>query len=63
MSEQSQEHQSAQDTDGRGAAEDNTGVAETPEEHNSPSSPSSTPGGEDSRADGYAEEEMGLDES
>lgn len=41
---------------GRGAAEENTGVPETPEEHEGPASPSSTPGGEPSRADGAAEE-------
>ena len=50
MSEQSSE---------RGAAEEATGVPDTPEEHEGPSSPSSTPGGEDARADGYAEEETG----
>lgn len=53
MSEQSSE---------RGAAEENTGVADTPEEHNEPASPSSTPGGEPARADGYAEEEAGVEE-
>jgi hypothetical protein len=45
----------------RGAAEENTGVTDTPEEHNGPASPSSTPGGEDSRADGAAEEATGVD--
>lgn len=53
MSEQSAE---------RGAAEENTGVPETPEEHNQPASPSSTPGGEPARTDGYAEEEAGVDD-
>ncbi|MCD4534937.1 hypothetical protein LRP67_12650 [Nocardioides sp. cx-169] len=46
---------------GRGAAEENTGVADTPEEHEGPSSPSSTPGGEESRADGFAEQATGND--
>jgi hypothetical protein len=46
---------------GRGAAEEATGVPDTPEEHEGPSSPSSTPGGEDSRADGAAEEATGVD--
>jgi hypothetical protein len=53
MSEQQEE---------RGAAEEATGVPETSEEHNEPASPSSTPGGQDSRADGAAEEATGLDE-
>jgi hypothetical protein len=48
--------------DGRGAAEENAGVPETPEEHAGPASPSSTPGGEPSRADGAAEEEAGVQE-
>jgi hypothetical protein len=47
---------------GRGAAEDNAGVPETPEEHTGPASPSSTPGGEPSRADGAAEERAGVEE-
>jgi hypothetical protein len=47
----------------RGAAEENTGVPDTPEEHEGPSSPSSTPGGEPSRADGAAEENTGVDGS
>jgi hypothetical protein len=47
---------------GRGAAEEDTGVPETTEEHNEPASPSSTPGGEPSRADGDAEERAGVDE-
>ena len=51
MSEQSPE---------RGAAEENTGVPETAEEHNEPASPSSTPGGEPPRADGYAEDATGT---
>lgn len=45
---------------GRGAAEENTGVPETPEEHEGPASPSSTPGGEPSRADGAAEGAAGV---
>jgi len=53
MSEQSSE---------RGAAEERSGVPDTPEEHNEPASPSSTPGGEDSRADGFAEEETGTED-
>jgi hypothetical protein len=44
---------------GRGAAEENTGVPETEEEHNEPASPSSTPGGQPARADGYDEEATG----
>ena len=51
-----------QQDDGRGAAEENTGVPDTPEEHQGPASPSSTPGGEPARADGYAEEQTGVDE-
>lgn len=47
---------------GRGAAEENTGVPETPEEHNEPASASSTPGGEPSRVDGAAEEGAGVEE-
>ena len=47
---------------GRGAAEENTGVPETPEEHEGPASPSSTPGGEPSRADGAAEEAAGVED-
>ena len=47
---------------GRGAAEERSGVPDTAEEHNEPASPSSTPAGEDSRADGYAEEATGVDE-
>jgi len=46
----------------RGAAEEASGVPDTPEEHNEPASPSSTPGGEDSRVDGAAEEAAGVDE-
>jgi len=46
----------------RGAAEEGTGVPDTPEEHQGPASPSSTPGGEPSRADGYAEEASGVEE-
>jgi hypothetical protein len=53
MSEQSGE---------RGAAEENTGVPETAEEHEGPASPSSTPGGEPSRVDGAAEEGAGVEE-
>jgi hypothetical protein len=52
MSEQSSE---------RGAAEEASGVPDSPEEHNEPASPSSTPGREDSRADGYAEEATDTD--
>ena len=48
--------------DERGAAEVNTGVPDTPEEHEGPASPSSTPGGEPSRVDGDAEERAGVDE-
>jgi len=48
--------------DERGAAEENTGVPDTEEEHQGPASPSSTPGGEPSRADGDAEERSGVDE-
>jgi hypothetical protein len=48
--------------EGRGAAEEATGVPETSEEHNEPASPSSTPGGEGSRADGAAEEATGVAE-
>jgi hypothetical protein len=48
---------------GRGAAEEATGVPETEEEHQGPASPSSTPGGENSRADGAAEEATGVDGS
>ena len=40
----------------RGAAEENSPAPETAEEHNQPASPSSTPGGNDSRARGAAEE-------
>jgi hypothetical protein len=47
---------------GRGAAEENTGVAETAEEHAGPASPSSTPGGEPSHADGAAEERTGVED-
>jgi hypothetical protein len=54
-------HKTEQDGQ-RGAAEENTGVPETPEEHNEPASPSSTPGGEDSRADGAAEENTNVAE-
>jgi hypothetical protein len=46
----------------RGAAEEATGVPETPEEHHEPASPSSIPGGEDSRADGAAEDAAGVAE-
>ena len=52
---------SGQDS-GRGAAEENTGVPDTPEEHTGPASPSSTPGGEPSRADGAAEERAGVED-
>ncbi len=51
----------SQEDTGRGAAEEATGVPETPEEHNEPASPSSTPGGESARAEGAAEEEMDTD--
>lgn len=44
----------------RGAAEERAGAPDTPEEHNRPASPSSTPGGEDSRARGAAEEAAGA---
>jgi len=40
----------------RGAAEENSPAPETAEEHNEPASPSSLPGGNDSRARGAAEE-------
>ena len=40
----------------RGAAEERGGVPATPAENNEPASPSSLPGGEDSRAEGAAEE-------
>ena len=53
MSEQQEE---------RGATEEASGVPETPEEHQEPASPSSTPGGEESRADGFAEEATGVDD-
>jgi hypothetical protein len=46
---------------GRGSAEEAADVPETAEEHNEPASPSTTPGGEDSRADGHAEETAGKD--
>lgn len=47
----------------RGAAEENTGVADTPEEHQGPASPASTPGGDsNARADGAAEENAGVAE-
>jgi hypothetical protein len=46
---------------GRGAAEENTGVPDTPEEHDGPASPSSTPGGTPAETDGYAEEQAGVD--
>jgi hypothetical protein len=45
--------------DQRGAAEEASGVPETSGEHEGPASPSSTPGGEDSRVDGAAEEASG----
>lgn len=45
----------------RGAAEENADVPDTDEEHNEPASPSSTPGGSPAEADGYAEEETGVD--
>ncbi|MCW2835753.1 MAG: hypothetical protein JWN68_3706 [Nocardioides sp.] len=48
--------------DGRGAAEEMSGVPDTPEEHNGPASPSSTPGGEPSRVDGAAEEGVGVED-
>ena len=41
---------------GRGAAEEAGNVPDTSAEHNEPASPSSTPGGEGSRARGAAEE-------
>jgi hypothetical protein len=46
----------------RGAAEEQAGVPDTPEEHNEPASPSSTPGGQPSQVDGAAEERAGVDE-
>ena len=46
----------------RGAAEEQAGVPDTAEEHDEPASPSSTPGGEPSRADGAAEEQAGVDD-
>lgn len=49
-------------SNGRGAAEERSGVPETPEEHNEPASPSSTPGGTPAEADGYAEEATGVDD-
>lgn len=45
-----------------GAAEDAAGVDGDGEEHHEPASPSSTPGGEPARTDGYAEEAAGVDE-
>jgi hypothetical protein len=47
---------------GRGAAEEASGVRDTPKEHNGPASPSSTPGGEPSRVDGAAEEAAGVED-
>lgn len=44
-----------QETNGRGAAEEASGVPETAGEHNAPASPSSLPGG-DSTARGASEE-------
>lgn len=52
----------SQAEDGRGAAEEGSGVPETPEDHLGPASPSSTPGGEPSRVDGAAEEGAGVEE-
>ncbi len=46
---------------GRGAAEEASGVPDTSEEHNEPASPSSTPGGKGSRADGAAEDAAGVE--
>ncbi|WP_205473333.1 hypothetical protein [Nocardioides sp. SYSU D00038] len=58
------EQPAQQDEDGRGAAEEQSGVPDTAEEHQGPVSPSSTPSaGEPSRTDGYAEEEAGVDDA
>jgi hypothetical protein len=46
---------SEQSSQGRGAAEELSGAPDTPEEHNAPASPSSTPGG-DARARGASED-------
>lgn len=62
MSEQSNERSGSEDT-GRGAAEESTGAPATPEEHNAPASPSSGAGGEERWADGYAEEEVEVDDN
>jgi hypothetical protein len=45
----------SQESTERGAAEERSGVPETPEEHNEPASPSSLPGG-DSTVRGASEE-------
>jgi hypothetical protein len=45
----------SEESTGRGAAEELSGAPETPEEHNEPVSPLSTPGG-DATARGAAEE-------
>jgi hypothetical protein len=45
----------SEQSSGRGAAEELSGAPETPEEHNQPASPSSTPGG-DARARGASED-------
>jgi hypothetical protein len=58
MSEHSNEPDA---TAARGAAEESGGVPETPEEHNEPASPSSTPGGEPSRTEGAAEDAADVD--
>jgi len=49
--------QGSQESQNRGAAEENAGVPETPEEHNGPVSPASLPGDHEStRVRGAAEE-------
>jgi hypothetical protein len=52
-----QEEDMSQQSQNRGAAEENAGVPETPEEHDGPVSPASLPGDhESSRVRGAAEE-------
>jgi hypothetical protein len=53
---------SDQQDNGRGAAEDATGVPETSEEHDASPATSSEDGDQDFRADGAAEEATGVDE-
>jgi hypothetical protein len=54
--------QQSDDNDERGAAEEASGVPDTPEEHDASPATASTGGDRDFRADGAAEEATGVEE-